>query len=158
MGFARLDAVSSPPGQSPRLRLGVAGRCREPPAQWLELGKADKGKTVRVAAGQYIRISLPGNPTTGYQWRSSEITGQSVRLLPADPKKDYVRTPVQPGIVGSGGTFFFRFQAVQPGATTIKLIYVRPWEKNVAPIDSVEIPVEVSGPETLADKEIKDEG
>jgi inhibitor of cysteine peptidase len=49
-------------------------------------------------------------------------------------------------MVGTGGTFFFKFRATRPGITTINLIYVRPWEKNIQPADTFRCAVEVLPP------------
>jgi predicted secreted protein len=48
-----------------------------------------------------------------------------------------------PSRVGQGGVETWRFEAVAPGRTQIELVYVRPWESDVAParwaIYSVEV-------------------
>jgi predicted secreted protein len=121
--------------------LALPAAAAKPPPRWFEIGKADSGKLARVAVGQYVLIRLPGNITTGYGWRVESLSGQSVRLL-AEPQ--YVATAAKPGMVGGGGTFFFQFQAVQPGTTAIKLVYVRSFEKaNHTPADTFTCTVEV---------------
>ena len=96
----------------------VARRRKPRRSPWFEIGKADNGKRAQVPVGQWVLVRLRGNPTTGYQWQTAAVQGQSLRLM-AEPQ--YVATPVKPGIVGSGGTLFFKFRALQPGLTTIKL-------------------------------------
>ena len=83
------------------------------------------------------------------------VAGQSVRLL-SEPQ--YVPPPTSAAVgadgvssltspaVGVGGTYLFKFQAVVSGATKIKLIYVRPWEKGQAPADSFQITVQAIAP------------
>ena len=114
-------------------------------SSWFEIAKTDSGKHAHVPVGQYILIRLPGNRDHGFQWRVAAIAGQSVRLL-AEPQ--YV-PPANSGMVGVGGTYWFKFQAVAPGATTIKLIYVRPWEKDQAPADAFQFTVEALAPQPL---------
>ena len=64
--------------------------------------------------------------------------------LVAEPQ--YVATPVKPGVVGSGGRYYFKFRALQPGMTTIKLIYLRPWQKDQPPLETFRCTVEVLSP------------
>jgi predicted secreted protein len=49
------------------------------------------------------------------------------------------------GIVGAGGTFVFKLQAVKPGNSTVKLVYVRPWEKDKPPVRTFTVTIEVQG-------------
>ena len=50
---------------------------------------------------------------------------------------------------GPAESYWFKFQAVAPGTTKIKLIYVRPWEKGQAPADAFQITVEALAPQPL---------
>ena len=119
------------------LLLGMAGTVAraEGPAEKkaapkdapLELSAADDGKTATVAKGKDIIVRLAGNRTTGYGWTVGEISGEAVTAQ-GDPA--YVPTPHPQGMVGTGGTFVFTLQAVKPGKSTVKLEYVRPWEKG----------------------------
>ena len=49
-----------------------------------------------------------------------------------------------PNVVGAGGREVLRFEAQQPGTTTLELVYHRPWEKDVEPLErfTVEVVVE----------------
>ncbi len=147
MGPARLDALSVSPGEPAGRELALPAPAARPapPSPWFEIGKADNGKRAQVPVGQWVLIRLPGNPTTGYQWQAAAVQGQSVRLM-AEPQ--YVATPVKPGVVGSGGTYYFKFRALQPGLTTIKLIYLRPWQKDQPPLETFQCTVEVLTPKS----------
>jgi len=109
--------------------------------QTTELTQADNGKTVKLAVGTSVVIRLPGNPTTGYSWRTAKITGAAVGAA-GEPK--YQANAHAPGMVGVGGTYTFTFKAAKQGKAEISLEYVRPWEKGIAPIKTFSATVEVT--------------
>jgi len=98
-----------------------------PAAKTLAITEADNGKTLKLADATAVTITLPGNPTTGYSWAVTKTEGTA---LEQTGSIQYTPTPVQPGIVGSGGTFLATFHALKPGESTITLGYARPWEKG----------------------------
>ena len=120
-----------------------AGQPGAPPAEkkvkGVQLTDSDSGKTVKVAVGKSLTIVLEGNPTTGYQWQIGKIDGASVR---EEGKPEYVAKKRPAGMVGVGGTFVFRFKAVKPGKSEIKLVYLRPWEKDTPPAKSFAVKIE----------------
>ena len=105
-----------------------------------KLTDADSGKTVKVKVGDSVTISLKGNPTTGYSWRTAKLDGQSIEQS-GDPK--YTVDAHQSGMVGVGGKFVFSFKATKSGKTQISLEYVRPWEKGKKPVQTFAVTIEV---------------
>ncbi len=101
---------------------------------------ADLADCKRMKPGQACELRLSGNPTTGYSWDVSQIDEKVVRLLSSDYVSDVQGTTP---MAGAGGTFVFRFQAVGAGKTTVKLVYHRPWEKNVEPLKTQDLEVAV---------------
>lgn len=81
----------------------------------------DDQATVTLCAGERLMIALPGNPTTGYGW---EIDDEPLMLYRADGL-DYRPSS---GRIGSGGTFFFRYEAAKSGTGRLELAYRRAWE------------------------------
>ncbi len=76
-----------------------------------------------------VDLYLPGNPTTGYSWIAQaedegivEITDQYFG------EKSDAPVPVS----GLGGAWWFHFEGVQPGVTSVTLTYARPWEPDSA--------------------------
>jgi inhibitor of cysteine peptidase len=71
-----------------------------------------------------FEISLPSNPTTGYNW--------IVRQLPeqvALTGMGYTQSPdCKEGMVGCGGTTTLHFKAVKTGTGKLIVQYARPWE------------------------------
>lgn len=93
------------------------------------LQKTDAEKTVAMSVHQEFEVQLASNPTTGYRW--SWIAADSAIL---QMKKREYRSESE--LVGGGGNERFLFAAVSPGKTDLILVYHRPWEKPLAPVDS----------------------
>lgn len=130
--------LSSP---SPRVkRKGKLLPAPDAQAQELKLTAADNGKTAATEVGKTVVISLEGNITTGYRWQTAELSGKAVEPI---GKPSYVTRPHQPGMVGVGGTFVFKFKAARPGKAAVKLVYVRPWEKDKPPERTFAATIEV---------------
>ena len=106
--------------------------------QALELGERDNGRSISVPLAEKLTITLPGNPTTGYRW---ELAAVNRRVLAAEADAGFVSDSDR---VGAGGKFRFSFTAVQPGKSALKLVYRRPWEKGVAPVQTFNLTVNVS--------------
>ena len=91
-----------------------------------EKGGAQYSETTRdiqVKVGGVFTIRLKANETTGYTWRGNEIFDRSYLELTGSPYH-----PDQTQRTGSGGEQIYTFNALQTGATRIKLIYKRSWE------------------------------
>lgn len=96
------------------------------------LTKADNHSTVHLRPGERLEIALSGNPTTGYSWAVSSVDGTVLQLL-GEPA--YRPSSIN---TGAGGEFAFMFEAQQPGQTTLRLAYCRPWEKGKQAVESFE--------------------
>lgn len=86
----------------------------------ITLGPAANGTAVSVRAGDGVVVRLPGNATTGYRWSVTRTT-PALHIVGAA----YVAPHA--GVVGSGGTYVFRFVA-RRGTGRLALAYRRPWE------------------------------
>lgn len=93
------------------------------------LTEKDNGKQMEVSVGTQIRLDLPENPTTGYQWTLHDFG--DVLALKSD---QYVLSP--PFAVGGGGVRQFSFEAAFPGKATICLRNMRPWEGEEAAVET----------------------
>jgi len=105
----------------------------KPAPRTIELGKADNGKDVKVPVGTILRLTLPGNPTTGYSWSIAKRAGNSVRF----GKLVYKQTPAHPDMAGVGGHYTLVMRVVRTGGFSITLHYQRPWMKGKQPPASV---------------------
>ena len=85
----------------------------------------DASQTINTRLNQEFIIALDSNPTTGYDWEESH--DNSILSLMG---KEYKVGEKAPGLVGAGGTQYFRFKALKTGKTEITLTYKRPWEEK----------------------------
>jgi inhibitor of cysteine peptidase len=106
-------------------------------AKMLRIDENYSGRTVKLATGDALEISLAENPTTGYRWHFLEAV-PSTCLLVKDAYK-----PSSAGVVGQGGIHHWHFKAAEPGACRIELEYRRSWEKSTPPGRTFRIRVEV---------------
>jgi len=135
-------AINAPAGKADDKTpaKGDPDKKAEPKFNALELSADQDGKTATVAKGREIIVRLAGNPTTGFNWKVGEISGVAVKSQ-GDPT--YVPTQHAQRMVGAGGTFVFKFLAVKPGKSTVKLVYARPWENEKPPVQSFTATIEV---------------
>jgi inhibitor of cysteine peptidase len=102
-----------------------------------QLTEADAGRSIELRAGDKLEVTLPGNPTTGFQWDVS--VGDTAILRPSGEPEFAPSSSA----VGGGGTITLRFAAVGTGQMGLTLIYHRPFEKDVPPAQTFEVTVTV---------------
>lgn len=104
------------------------------------LGADDDGMVIELNAGQALVVTLESNPTTGYSWEVSEVDN-TVLVQMGEPEFKEASAEGEE-VVGAGGTETFYF-ASAAGETTLTLVYHRPWEEDVDPLEifSVEVVV-----------------
>ena len=94
-----------------------------------ELTDKDNGRTLHLDRGDTFTVTLVSNPTTGYQWQfGTPPYDETVMILRGDK---YIRP--QEELCGAPGKRSLTFLAEGSGRTGLRLIYVRPWEKNRPP-------------------------
>ena len=104
------------------------------------LTEADNGKTVNLNVGEMLVVRLASNPSTGYSWETKGLNTQILEQV-GDAVFESPDTP--PDLVGAGGTLVLTFKALQPGTTTLTLVYHRSWETDVAPLQTFSVTVAV---------------
>jgi inhibitor of cysteine peptidase len=104
------------------------------------LGAEDNGSQVELNTGQVLEVTLESNPTTGYSW---EVTEVDEAVLTQIGEVEFQEAPAEgEPLVGGGGTETLRF-ASATGETTLTLVYHRPWEKDVEPLETFTVQVVV---------------
>ena len=117
--------------------LCACGAEPSPGASTRQLSEADNGHSIELRAGDQLEITLPGNPTTGFQWQVS--VGNSAILQPLGEPEFKPSN----NAIGSGGKISLRFAAVGSGQMELKLIYHRPFEKDVPPAQTFAVNITV---------------
>jgi inhibitor of cysteine peptidase len=112
-----------------------------PFAHALDLTERDNGRSVAIAVGETVSLTLAGNPTTGYIWELADVDRT---VLTPDPEPAFA---ADSSLTGAGGKFTFRFFARTAGSSAVKMSYRRPWEKDVPPLRSVALTLTVVPPE-----------
>jgi inhibitor of cysteine peptidase len=105
------------------------------------LGAKDSGGQVEVDVAQILVLTLESNPTTGFRWEVVEAKDSILRQ--SDEVEFEMVSEQDPPPPGTGGVEVFRFEAVEAGETQLKLVYHRPWEKGVEPLETFSIQVVV---------------
>ncbi|WP_294506757.1 protease inhibitor I42 family protein [uncultured Victivallis sp.] len=110
------------------------------PEPALTLTIQEAGKTFPIKVGQYAKISLKENPTTGYSWFFRTDTGkrgpQPKTGLPIELAGERL-LPAGSGLVGAPQTREVMVKAVRPGTIYLVGNCIRPWEKGAKPEISV---------------------
>ncbi len=101
----------------------------------VSLAEKDASSTVELRPGDMLEVVLAGNPTTGYSWAVQAVDKDILKQMGEPAYK------ADSNLIGSGGQFTFRFEAVAAGQTALKLFYQRPWEKDTPPIQTFVVAV-----------------
>ncbi len=107
------------------------------PAQ-TKLSVADNGKTVTIQTGDRLVITLDGNPSTGYTWEAKDL---DISMFEQVGEARFESS--NSNLVGAGGTLTLTFKALKAGASALALVYHRPWETGVEPLEIFTVNVTV---------------
>lgn len=122
------------------LLLAVLGSaCSSAAAEPVHLGPGDNGSSIVLPVGESFNITLEGNLTTGYSWEADPIPDPAILELVEEPSYES-----DSKALGAGGKFTFTCRAVGEGQTNLRLIYHRPFEPDVPPLEVYELTVRVT--------------
>ena len=105
----------------------------------VSLSESDDGSQVELKKGDTLVVTLEGNPTTGYLWEVEE-PGSITGVLQQAGESEFKASS---DALGAGGTETLRFKATDAGQATLKLVYHRPWETGVEPLETFQVQVTV---------------
>ena len=106
------------------------------------LNATDNNTAINVTTGEFLVVTLEGNPTTGYIWEVIEPLDELV--LQQIGGIAFVQDYAEPGLVGVPGVQIATFEVVGAGDATIKMVYHQPWETDVEPVDTFTLNVTAS--------------
>jgi predicted secreted protein len=89
-------------------------------ARQVRVTEVDSGTTVRVRAGDTIRIALPANETTGYRWALTRRPRRTVARVTFAAYQ-----PAGSAMPGAGGTQVYRLRATGRGRTRLAARYAQ---------------------------------
>lgn len=95
-------------------------------------------RSIAVAKTESFTLRLASNPSTGYRWTWAKPLDNTILEL---GNESYVAG--DPNMPGAAGFQEWRFRAVDGGSALVSLKYVRPWEKDTAPIRTHDVIVTV---------------
>jgi inhibitor of cysteine peptidase len=101
------------------------------------LTEADAGRSIELPVGDKLKVSLPGSPTTGFRWEVN--VGDDTILKPGGEPEFEPSSKA----IGGGGREVFSFDVASPGRMRLKLIYRRPFEKDISNAKTFEVAVTV---------------
>ena len=114
--------------------LGMVS-CTSADHRVIEISEENTGETINMQVGDILKVTLEGNPTTGYGW---VVVSTDKQILKQVGDEEF--EPAS-GALGSSGKISLFFGAMSKGRQELKLIYKRPWEVGVAPIAMFEVTV-----------------
>ena len=103
----------------------------------IAVGEGQNGASVSATVGDELKLELAENPTTGFRWQPTGIDDRILQLR----GDDFVSAAG--AAIGGGGRRLFRWAAVHPGVTEVRLELKRAWETS-APRSTFGIRVSVT--------------
>ena len=107
----------------------------------VSVGASASGGQAELERGQVLVVTLESNPSTGFRWEVVDLDESILRQ--AGESEFEVSDKRGPPPPGAGGHETFRFQAASAGQTTLQMVYHRPWEEGVEPLETFSLQVVV---------------
>lgn len=101
--------------------------------QALMLDEKDNEQEITLNGREMLVLTLESNPSTGFRWEVAQLEGRVLQSRGEPKWQPYDSTRILPGM---GGWEIFHFKAAQVGQSPLKLVYHRPWETNIEPLET----------------------
>jgi len=100
---------------------------------------ADNGKTIHLAVNQILKIELPGEATSGSDWRKMEYNDS---IIIRKGKGNYMLGDSDP-MMGESGIYHFKFLAINPGTTKLLMEYGNKYKYEKPALKTFELEIVV---------------
>ncbi len=104
-------------------------------ASTLALDLRDEGKIVHAPPETTIVVRLDAQLGTGYGWQVAELGDTLIQI--GDPEVED-----SDGRAGRSERQVFRFRVRGEGRSTLRMVYVRPWEKDADPAKTFSVVID----------------
>lgn len=94
------------------------------------VNEVKEGAEISLAMGDTLEVRLPSQPGTGYGWQVADPLPAMLRLAEKTLDLGGDQAPSAPG---ASATVVLRFAPVAAGTGNLRLVYARPWEKDLLP-------------------------
>lgn len=107
------------------------------------LGAADNGGTITLKQGRELKVTLEGNPSTGFGWQVADDSGVLEQVGEPVFDESQSKSGSSEPVVGAAGNQVFTFKTIKAGSGELRLEYKRSWETTVPPEKTYAVTVTV---------------
>ena len=111
--------------------------------KWIAVATETSDKPIVATAGEEFSVTLESNRTTGYGWQLAKPVDEAIVKSVKNTYETAPRRAGGPPMEGSGGKEVWTFKGISAGKTVIEFKYIRPWEKDKAPVKTAKFDVVV---------------
>ena len=111
--------------------VGHAGNVAPAEKAIITITENKDGQEISLGMGDTLEVRLASQPGTGYGWQVADPLPNVLRLV--EKGLDLGGGGQAPSAPGALATAVLRFAPVGAGTGDLRLVYVRPWEKEAAP-------------------------
>jgi len=136
--------ISTPNPTSTSTQTPTPSTTPTPTAEKINLSTGNKinlsmdynGRQIELTNGQTFNVTLETNPSTGYSWEVVELNNSIIQKIGEAVSEPNI---TQKNMVGVPVMHTFQLEVINTGQTTLKIVYHRKWEKDVAPVNTFSI-------------------
>lgn len=106
----------------------------------ITLDEKETQKTINLSLNDKIKVFIPSNPTTGFDWEinnKDNISSDLIKITKGHQVEKDDHLVGQPGF-----TYFEIESANQAGTVTLNLVYIKNWEHE-KPLKEVELVINI---------------
>jgi inhibitor of cysteine peptidase len=106
--------------------------------QEITVNDTKNNSQIIIKKGNILIVELLTNPGTGYSWQIIKNDPDQLK-----PLGDSILKPLGTEASGASENQVFQFSAQNLGSTVLELHYLRLWERNILPLKTYQIKVQI---------------